>query len=195
MNQFEKHGKGHPTTFCRRFGSWPKALELANLKPSRSEINISDEKLFINLQNLWLSLKRQPTYTETRKPLSKYSARTYENRFGSWSNALVEFVEWTKLDPRERGDYDDDSNNAIQLTNERTTKRTSRQISERQRFRILLNAGFRCQSCGQSPVTTPGIELHVDHIIPWSKGGETTDDNLTCKCKRCNIGKGNAFEG
>ena len=50
MNQFEKHGKGHPTTFCRRFGSWPKALELANLKPSRSEINISDEKLFINLQ-------------------------------------------------------------------------------------------------------------------------------------------------
>ena len=142
MNQFEKHGKGHSTTFCRRFGSWPKALELANLKPSRSEINISDEKLFIKLQNLWLSLKRQPTYTETRKPLSKYSARTYENRFGSWSNALVEFVEWTKLDPRERGDYDDDSNNAIQLTNERTTKRTSRQISERQRFRILLNAVF-----------------------------------------------------
>ena len=112
------------------------------MKPSRSEINISDEKLCINLQNLWLSLKRQPTYTETRKPLSKYSARTYENRFGSWSNALVEFVEWTKLDPRERGDYDDDSNNAIQLTNERTTKRTSRQISERQRFRILLNAVF-----------------------------------------------------
>jgi 5-methylcytosine-specific restriction endonuclease McrA len=61
------------------------------------------------------------------------------------------------------------------------------------RFRILLRDGFRCLSCGRSPITSPGVELHIDHIIPWSKGGETIDDNLQCKCKECNLGKGNAF--
>ncbi len=38
-----------------------------------------------------------------------------------------------------------------------------------------------------------GVELHVDHIIPWSKGGETLPENLEVKCTRCNLGKGNAF--
>ncbi|MFC2122013.1 HNH endonuclease [Bacteroidota bacterium] len=38
-----------------------------------------------------------------------------------------------------------------------------------------------------------GIELHVDRILPWSKGRETVQANLETKCKRCNLGKGNAF--
>ena len=60
--------------------------------------------------------------------------------------------------------------------------------------RILVRDGFRCQSCGVSPLTKPGTELHVDHVIPWSKGGETVDENLGTKCLQCNLGKGNAFD-
>lgn len=29
-------------------------------------------------------------------------------------------------------------------------------------------------------------EMEGDHIIPWSKGGKTTDDNCQMLCKRCN---------
>ena len=72
-------------------------------------------------------------------------------------------------------------------------RRTRREISDRQRFRILVRDGFRCKSCGKSPFAEPDVELHVDHVLPWSKGGETTDYNLETKCKQCNLGKGNAF--
>ena len=66
-------------------------------------------------------------------------------------------------------------------------------MSDRMRFRILSRDGFTCQSCGASPIKERGVELHVDHIIPWSKGGETVESNLQTKCKKCNLGKGNAF--
>ncbi len=29
---------------------------------------------------------------------------------------------------------------------------------------------YNCYLCWRSLVTTPGLELQVDHIIPWSKG-------------------------
>lgn len=189
MAEFNEIGRGHPTTITRRFGSWPRALELSGLKPSRSPIGISDEDLFHNLRNVWIALNRQPRYKETRSPLSKYSAETYSNRFGTWRKSLERFVEWIN-DPK----GDEGISSKPKPPKQQIDRRTKRNISERQRFRVLLNSGFRCQSCGASPLTSPGTELHVDHIIPWSKGGETVDENLICKCKQCNLGKGNAFD-
>ena len=43
--------------------------------------------------------------------------------------------------------------------------------------------------CGASPAKDPSVILHVDHIKPWSKGGETNLDNLRTLCSVCNIGK------
>ncbi|MSR88116.1 MAG: HNH endonuclease [Candidatus Margulisbacteria bacterium] len=77
---------------------------------------------------------------------------------------------------------------------EKPIRRTNRHIDERRRFRILMRDGFSCQSCRKSPVKERGVELHVDHITPWSKGGETVDENLQTKCKQCNLGKGTAFD-
>lgn len=34
-------------------------------------------------------------------------------------------------------------------------------------------------------------EMEGDHIIPWSKGGKTTPDNLEMICKKCNLKKSN----
>lgn len=48
---------------------------------------------------------------------------------------------------------------------------------------------FKCCACGASPAKAPSVELHIDHIIPWSKGGETTIDNLQTLCSKCNLGK------
>ena len=195
MAQYEEVGKTHPSTIQRRFGSWPSALTLAGLQPSRSKIGISDDELFENIKTLWMSLGRQPRYTEVKAPSSLFSAGTYENRFGSWKKALGRFVEWVNSDSPNQAKESIEEQSAADITTRTPSakRRTRREISDRQRFRILVRDGFRCKSCGASPLIQPGVELHVDHILPWSKGGETTDDNLESKCKQCNLGKGNAF--
>ena len=33
-------------------------------------------------------------------------------------------------------------------------------------------------------------EMHGDHVVPWSKGGHTTPDNLQMLCRDCNLKKG-----
>lgn len=47
-----------------------------------------------------------------------------------------------------------------------------------------------CKKCGKE-ITLD--ECEADHIIPWSKGGKTTTDNLQFLCKRCNAEKSNNY--
>ncbi len=61
------------------------------------------------------------------------------------------------------------------------------------RFRVLQRDNFKCVLCGDHPARNAGCILHVDHILPWSKGGKTTEDNLRALCAVCNIGRGNRF--
>lgn len=193
LAEYTQNGRGHGSTIQRRFGSWFKALDHAGLQPSRSPIGITDESLFENIRMIWVKLGRQPSYSEVKTPLSKYSAGTYENRFGSWSSALQLFVEWVNSD---------ESSEPKMLAEQKiltpplaaNRRRTRREISERMRFRILVRDGFTCKACGASPLKSLGTELHVDHVTPWSKGGETIEENLETKCSRCNFGKGNAFD-
>ena len=69
------------------------------------------------------------------------------------------------------------------------SKVTTRVISDKLRYKVLKRDNFKCCACGASPAKDPSVELHIDHIIPWSKGGETTFDNLQTLCSRCNLGK------
>lgn len=66
---------------------------------------------------------------------------------------------------------------------------TSRKISDKLRYQVLKRDNFKCCACGASPAKDFSVELHIDHIIPWSKGGETTIDNLQTLCSKCNLGK------
>ena len=63
-------------------------------------------------------------------------------------------------------------------------------ISPRLRYRVLARDGFRCVLCGAS-AKEADTHLHVDHIIPVSKGGISSIDNLRTLCSECNLGKGN----
>lgn len=57
------------------------------------------------------------------------------------------------------------------------------------RFIILERDGFRCMYCGSS--ATDGAKLLIDHIFPYSKGGEHTAENLITACSNCNQAKHN----
>ena len=58
------------------------------------------------------------------------------------------------------------------------------------RLEILQRDRYTCKKCGASIQKEPNLLLEVDHIIPLSKGGLTTKDNLSTLCWRCNRSKG-----
>lgn len=60
-------------------------------------------------------------------------------------------------------------------------------VSDSLRYDIMRRDGFRCCICGAT--AKDGVNLEVDHIIPISKGGQSTMDNLQTLCERCNRGK------
>src|SRR3989338_4569855 len=95
--EYAKYGKYGIQTYFRRFGSWSNALEAANLKIDR-KINISDKKLFKNLEDVWIKLGRQPRCEEIRKPLSQFSTNPYTQHFGSWRGALEKFISYINLE-------------------------------------------------------------------------------------------------
>jgi len=55
------------------------------------------------------------------------------------------------------------------------------------RFNIYARDKCTCQFCGIRP---PRSELNLDHVIPRSKGGTSTWENVVCSCQLCNRRKG-----
>ena len=193
--EYKENGKYHPTTITNKLGSWSKAMEAANLEIGR-KVNIPEDELFKNIEDVWTKLGRQPRYDEMKRPLSQFSVSVYDKRFGSWRKALEKFISYINSDSTNGDEIADNSieKNIITEDTDITIKhKTKREISDRLRFRILMRDSFTCKKCGRSPIKERDVELHVDHIVPWSKGGETTPENLETKCSQCNLGKGNAF--
>ena len=62
-------------------------------------------------------------------------------------------------------------------------------VSNKMRFSIYKRDGYRCRNCG---ISNRYSNLEIDHIIPISKGGKSTYDNLQTLCHRCNVEKGNS---
>jgi 5-methylcytosine-specific restriction endonuclease McrA len=52
------------------------------------------------------------------------------------------------------------------------------------RFNLFLRDAFSCQYCGSAD------ELTFDHVIPRSRGGRTTWENIVTACAPCNLTKG-----
>jgi 5-methylcytosine-specific restriction endonuclease McrA len=55
------------------------------------------------------------------------------------------------------------------------------------RFNVFLRDGFVCQYCGDAD------DLTFDHVVPRSRGGKTTWDNIVTACGDCNLTKGGRF--
>ncbi len=56
------------------------------------------------------------------------------------------------------------------------------------RFNVFLRDRFTCQYCGHP---FPTQELTFDHVVPRSRGGRTTWENVVTACSSCNLVKGN----
>ena len=63
-----------------------------------------------------------------------------------------------------------------------------RSISGSLRYDVLSRSKGVCVACG---ARSTEASLHVDHIVPRSRGGRTEPDNLQALCYRCNTEKRN----
>jgi hypothetical protein len=120
-------------------------------------------------------------------------------RFGTWNKALAAFVERVNQDdePEEEQKWDAGAAETrigrhAPLSLVRSPEET-RDIRLGLRFRVLHCDRFKCVLCGDHPARNAECILHVDHVIPWSKGGKTSEDNVRTLCAMCNVGRGNRF--
>ncbi|WP_200411726.1 HNH endonuclease [Virgibacillus salexigens] len=67
----------------------------------------------------------------------------------------------------------------------------SRNIPRPVQFRVLKRDNQICRQCGQA---VQDEEIEFDHIIPFSKGGSSDENNIRLLCSTCNRKRSNNFE-
>ena len=205
--EYRTHGEWATCTYFRRFGTWNNALEKAGLRPCQQVPGtiIATEDLYKESERIWVKLGRQPTSTDVKNGVSIFSLNTYSRHFGSWRKALVAFVNYVNEDTPQMDNIDSPMTSVSSVRTKSNTRpkpndthklgspkhKTLREPNLRLRFKVLARDHFKCCICGASPSSDPAVELHVDHIKPWSKGGETVFENLQTLCSKCNLGKSN----
>jgi 5-methylcytosine-specific restriction endonuclease McrA len=65
----------------------------------------------------------------------------------------------------------------------------ARSISLKTRFNVFSRDDYRCQMCGRN-ADEHKVVLHIDHMLPVSRGGSDDISNLITLCSDCNMGKG-----
>jgi len=171
------------TTICRQIG-WNKALELIGVQPNKYQSNskISEVQLLEEVLRLWIELGRQPTTTDLKNGYSKYPRNRFSSAFGSLGETLNRFIKWTTSE-----EFSPTAISTLEYKN--SERNTTRDVNLRLRFKVMQHDNFKCRVCGNSPANNSSIRLHIDHIIPWAKGGETVLENLQTLCQDCNLGK------
>jgi hypothetical protein len=109
-------------------------------------------------------------------------------------NREIEKLESSILSFVEKYHSDGDKENSIKFSHEeikeiRNIAGTKVKVQAGIRWQVFKRDKWKCLSCGRS--AEDNIILHVDHILPRSKGGKDEIDNFQTLCDTCNIGKSN----
>ena len=197
--EYSKHGEWAVCTYFKRFKTWNGALKHAGLQPYAQVAGkkIEEGKLLAEIERIWVKLGRQPTTTDIKNGISIYSLHSFSRHFGGWRQALSAFVNYINeaenSTPVGTPPVATENNFSLAKANECKRRfikhRTQRDPNLRLRFKVFQRDHFKCCICGASPSQDPSVELHVDHIKPWSRGGESVLENLQTLCSKCNLGK------
>jgi len=125
----------------------------------------------------------------SESPPSRIINSGYAAKFGSWGRAVQAFVDRVNSDI---------SVGVVEASAAATTAPTAAKPRQEDqcttamgmRHQVLKRDRFRCVICGRSPATDLTCQLHVDHVLAFSRGGKTRLDNLPSLCADCNRGEG-----
>lgn len=194
LDEFVKKMGLSASAFVRRFGKWKNLIAEVGIKPVPLGRRYTGEECFENILTLWTHYGRQPNFDELKHPPSTVGSKAYVRRWGGWRAALSAFVkqinETSALHIEPALPAPPPKSQEI-FASEISAPRS---ISIGMRYRILSRDNFRCVTCGASPAKDVSVELHVDHIYAWSRGGQNVEENLRTLCSKCNLGKGAKLE-
>jgi hypothetical protein len=77
------------------------------------------------------------------------------------------------------------------LTETKDRRTHSRSIPREVMLKVVRRDGRICQRC-HTPV--PDDQVEFDHIIPFSRGGRSTADNIRLLCRECNRQKSDSLD-
>ena len=181
-SEYEQYGKYGTSCARNKFGKWENVLAAVGLDATGYHTaGITDEQLLEAIYQAWERLGHQPNTRDLKNGEMGYGQTTYINRFGSWKGSIIAFKEYMQ---NRQGNIKIAKASPV-------THKTSRTASKKLRAQIFERDQSTCQNCGANEEKKPGVKLVLDHIVPYSKGGETTYENLQVLCRRCNINKNN----
>lgn len=93
-----------------------------------------------------------------------------------------------KLDVKNLEDFISYLSNLVKFRSSIAGQRALMTSSLREKIKIRDN--FTCKMCSLSTAVEKNLLLEIDHIMPLSKGGITSEENLQTLCWRCNRAKG-----
>ena len=197
-------------TVNREFGSWENTMNflVIHFRKKGIEFKIktrrsiyTTQEMFDEIERIWIQLGHRPSRNEWKANNPKISYDTIYRHFGGWKDACLKFIEYKSGEEISEitDDFDENItqtkiikkpviNSKIEGSNKIAKSRT---IKLSVRIKVLSRDNFRCVYCGKSPATDIGTKLQIDHIIPFSKGGKNSLDNLQTLCEECNLGKSN----
>jgi 5-methylcytosine-specific restriction endonuclease McrA len=166
--------------YARRYDQ----LGTARLGRSRSD-ELSPEKFALIEQNLFAKHRLpEPTYAAQVRCIVQYTSPQGQNSYSRWHD--WDFGQLRQGFAEMRRIREHQSTAGFLRQQERN------RMNANLRYQVLTRDNSRCQRCGASALTH-GVTLHVDHIVPVSKGGKTVLGNLQTLCETCNLGKSNRF--
>ena len=171
-----KHGKYGKKAIEKHFGTWGKLADKLGMKKAAVHIHHSSEQLFGMMKVLWDEKGRQPSMAEFLRR-SGHTQKYILRRFKSWTEFLHRFLAYANND-----------GNSFPTVVSAIPAIGPRDIPAKLRYEVLKRDNSTCVICGAKP---PKVVLHIDHIVPYSKGGKTELSNLRTLCSKCNLGKGN----
>lgn len=164
-------------TYITRFGSWNKTLKGIGIEGGH-EKSYSPEVLVKNLEDVWKKLGYPPGKRQINKYGLKISEAPYRKIWGGMKKAC-EYLSAFHEGKISRSD----------LLAGNIVKGKRQSLPLKVRYAVFKRDGFRCVECGKSPSSNRNIELEVDHIIPVSRKGTNSMNNLQTLCRECNQGK------
>lgn len=137
-------------------------------------------------------LYADPEYYERHKA----NVRAYYHKNRDECNARHK--EWAKRNPhyqrdRYRNDPECRARDLAYSKKRRALRRGASTAELVDRQAIIERDNATCYLCGRGPLTDS--EIHLDHVIPLSKGGPHAPDNLKVTCVSCNLSKGDKILG